>query len=1078
MGRFCKRLAAWSLCLVFFFSAIPVGALRALAEDGDTVYIGSVADLTYLAEKCVQDVWSEGVTVRLTTDLDLTGSDFSCIPLFSGLFDGQGHTISGFTITYSGSRQGFFRQILTGAVVQNLHLEGSVQPDGTRQNVGGIAGLNYGTIQNCSFSGSVGGTRAVGGIAGVNQSAGQILNCTVEGIVSGEHRTGGIAGENLGAISGCENNASVNTTYQSSIQTEDDDTTLEADELLSLSDAGGIAGYSSGSVADCVNNASVGYHHVGYNIGGIVGRQSGRIERCTNNGAVRGRKDVGGILGQMDPDTGWNLSTANVNALQSSLDDLQDALSGLITDLENTIDVAGSSISNALDSAKEAGDAAGTVLKDVESWANLNLSTLNDLSERVTLVLQRLGPIARTLAGASDDLSSASSSLAQVLSDASLSEEERQSVENALDQIEQLQTQTTQISGQLDDTIEDLEDENCLTNIVTTWRNLQDLPGLIGSVVSAVQGVIDLVDSVLQASGITTIAQIAAAADQLSSTLIALRNTASLLADLADELGSEPALKFALMDTDSAAQTQLFDALDDISSSISTLRKYLQNQPFDLQNVNDKTFALLDTVVDMFTGSSSDAVNYTEDISALEDEDRTSGILRNCTNYGSVIASTNVGGVTGAITLDLTFDEENQWNLSALLAQGARYLIYAAVYNCASYASVQADKSAAGGVVGRMDYGAVLACEASGQITSSGDYVGGIAGLSTGTLYDCKARAELEGDSYVGGIAGLGTNISHCYALPHIASYTEYAGSIAGSSESSGISVSVSQPIEFLGSLVEGITSSISSSSSTAILAQEGVIVENYYAESTLGGVDGFSFSGQTDSVTYEQLLMLTENDPLFSTIKVSFVAEGETILEAEVPFGGSLPDAPSMPDREGQYWVWDTVGSDAVYYSCTITGSYRNLIPSLDSGEEVPLYLVEGAFHSGQILTAQEYQPDLSALGVEEADVLAAATLTVNEVSGTLTARMYAPDTGALYLADADGTLTKTAFTRDGRYIVFSIENGGSLVYVKTTDYSSYLTLGVAALALLAAVAALATLRKTRKGGKRPASGDDEAEE
>jgi hypothetical protein len=1078
MGRFCKRLAAWSLCLVFFFSAIPVGALRALAEDGDTVYIGSVADLTYLAEKCVQDVWSEGVTVRLTTDLDLTGSDFSCIPLFSGLFDGQGHTISGFTITYSGSRQGFFRQILTGAVVQNLHLEGSVQPDGTRQNVGGIAGLNYGTIQNCSFSGSVGGTRAVGGIAGVNQSAGQILNCTVEGIVSGEHRTGGIAGENLGAISGCENNASVNTTYQSSIQTEDDDTTLEADELLSLSDAGGIAGYSSGSVADCVNNASVGYHHVGYNIGGIVGRQSGRIERCTNNGAVRGRKDVGGILGQMDPDTGWNLSTANVNALQSSLDDLQDALSGLITDLENTIDVAGSSISNALDSAKEAGDAAGTVLKDVESWANLNLSTLNDLSERVTLVLQRLGPIARTLAGASDDLSSASSSLAQVLSDASLSEEERQSVENALDQIEQLQTQTTQISGQLDDTIEDLEDENCLTNIVTTWRNLQDLPGLIGSVVSAVQGVIDLVDSVLQASGITTIAQIAAAADQLSSTLIALRNTASLLADLADELGSEPALKFALMDTDSAAQTQLFDALDDISSSISTLRKYLQNQPFDLQNVNDKTFALLDTVVDMFTGSSSDAVNYTEDISALEDEDRTSGILRNCTNYGSVIASTNVGGVTGAITLDLTFDEENQWNLSALLAQGARYLIYAAVYNCASYASVQADKSAAGGVVGRMDYGAVLACEASGQITSSGDYVGGIAGLSTGTLYDCKARAELEGDSYVGGIAGLGTNISHCYALPHIASYTEYAGSIAGSSESSGISVSVSQPIEFLGSLVEGITSSISSSSSTAILAQEGVIVENYYAESTLGGVDGFSFSGQTDSVTYEQLLMLTENDPLFSTIKVSFVAEGETILEAEVPFGGSLPDAPSMPDREGQYWVWDTVGSDAVYYSCTITGSYRNLIPSLDSGEEVPLYLVEGAFHSGQILTAQEYQPDLSALGVEEADVLATATLTVNEASGILTARMYAPDTGALYLADADGTLTKTAFTRDGRYIVFSIENGGSLVYVKTTDYSSYLTLGVSALALLAAVAALAALRKTRKGGKRPASGDDEAEE
>jgi hypothetical protein len=186
------------------------------------------------------------------------------------------------------------------------------------------------------------------------------------------------------------------------------------------------------------------------------------------------------------------------------------------------------------------------------------------------------------------------------------------------------------------------------------------------------------------------------------------------------------------------------------------------------------------------------------------------------------------------------------------------------------------------------------------------------------------------------------------------------------------------------------------------------------------------------------------------------------------VPFGGALPDFPAMPDREGQYWVWDATGTDAVYYSCTITGSYRNLIPSLDSGEDVPLYLVEGAFHSGQFLTAQAYEPDLTALGVEEADVLAAATLTVNEASGTLTARMYAPDTGVLYLADADGTLTKADFTRDGRYIVFSIENGGALVYVKAANSVSYIALGAGALVLLAAAAAALAARKARKNKKR----------
>ena len=66
-------------------------------------------------------------------------------------------------------------------------------------------------------------------------------------------------------------------------------------------DTGGIAGYSMGSIVKCTNKATVGYAHSGYNVGGIAGRQCGLIDSSENRGNVYGKKDVGGITGQMEP---------------------------------------------------------------------------------------------------------------------------------------------------------------------------------------------------------------------------------------------------------------------------------------------------------------------------------------------------------------------------------------------------------------------------------------------------------------------------------------------------------------------------------------------------------------------------------------------------------------------------------------------------------------------------------------------------------------------------------------------------------------------------------------------------------
>ena len=177
----------------------------ARAVSGDTVTIRTAAELQAFSKNCALDTWSQSKTAVLAADLDLTGVDFTPIPTFAGVFDGQGHTITGLRLTGPGSTVGLFRYIQPGATVRNLTVKGAVVPGGTRSVVGGIVGDNAGTLENCVFSGTVEGKSAVGGIAGRNSAAGQIIRCSTSGSVSGESATGGIAGRNLGLILTCVN---------------------------------------------------------------------------------------------------------------------------------------------------------------------------------------------------------------------------------------------------------------------------------------------------------------------------------------------------------------------------------------------------------------------------------------------------------------------------------------------------------------------------------------------------------------------------------------------------------------------------------------------------------------------------------------------------------------------------------------------------------------------------------------------------------------------------------------------------------------------------------------------------------
>ena len=355
----------------------------------ETIKISTAEDFLEFANNCKLNTWSDNKEVILTDDISLVGKDFYGIPDFGGVFDGQGHTISEINISKGQSYIGLFIHVEKNAVIKNLNVSGSIIPVGNSVIAGGIAGENYGTIKDCSFKGVIKGNDYIGGIVGMNQLSGNVSFCTSEGFVSGIHFTGGICGENMGNIANCRNEAMVNTTntdteitvdsmeslnkvlnlIKNGIDKEDD----EASSDVTVSDTGGIAGLSIGIISRCINNGEIGYEHVGYNVGGIAGRQSGYLLGCSNNGRIKGRKDIGGIVGQAEPYIQVDLASDIAYQLSEAIAKLHDTVSATLADTKNQSDVVSARLSVIQ-------KFTGQAVEDTRYIANGTISYANDIS--------------------------------------------------------------------------------------------------------------------------------------------------------------------------------------------------------------------------------------------------------------------------------------------------------------------------------------------------------------------------------------------------------------------------------------------------------------------------------------------------------------------------------------------------------------------------------------------------------------------------------------------------------------------------------------------------------------------------
>lgn len=391
-----RHLAAALLAALMLLACLPVTQADAA---GNTIHISSEAELRDLAASCALDTWSRDKNVVLDSDLTLADPSFLPIPTFGGSFDGQGHTIHNVSITDSLSPAGLFGVVQAGGSVRSLHVVGTVTPSGDGRSVGGIAGENNGAIEKCSFTGTASGQVYVGGIAGHTGASGSILACETRGAVIGDSMTGGITGYNEGLLADCTNSACVNVeSTDPRLDLEDLDLTLtpdlsklgQANAGASAADTGGIAGYSAGTLSDCVNHGAVGYQHIGYNTGGVAGRSCGQLLRCRNDGSIAGRKDVGGVVGQIEP-------YIQVDASPTYLSELNRQL----YELKSLTDQA------ANDAQDGAGDVSGR-LNDMNDYLKDALSDPQDPLAAITGFGSRLKDLNNSASGsvdtAADDL--------------------------------------------------------------------------------------------------------------------------------------------------------------------------------------------------------------------------------------------------------------------------------------------------------------------------------------------------------------------------------------------------------------------------------------------------------------------------------------------------------------------------------------------------------------------------------------------------------------------------------------------------------------------------------------------------
>lgn len=1012
-NRLMAGLMSFILCLSGM-SKLPVYAAKAVQiTASQTITIGTVREFEDFRKSCNAQRSTEGKTIVLQEDLDLTGLEFQPIPLFCGVFDGNGHTIRGIRIQNSGSDLGLFRYIEEGAVVRNLHAEGVIEPSGSSEHIGGIAGVNRGRIENCSFQGTVTGKKATGGIAGHNEATGQIENCQNHASVTGRSMTGGIVGYQEGTILTCTNQGAVNTMPENILESDESQETLSLDhdklmEILreeKVQDTGGIAGMSEGIIQECTNLGQIGYERMGDYTGGIAGRQNGQVIRCTNESPVSGRRYVGGIAGQLEPYLQLLYESDTLDQLELQMDllsDIQDALSdsirqttdqtsdhmdqvnGLSDEIRDITKERKNDLKSKRDVFREEADGYLDTLKEIIDDMELDLSSRSarNAASRIRKNISRFKTLLKELGGVEAEIPgiNLTPGIATASDAAQIAAE-------------------TEYSYWIPD-----EDGNELTGALAeewmqSYNIVKELAGCAGSIMQDIEIVLfdgsEGVEDGLQDF-----------ADDLDSLRYEGRGLSDLVRNYLDQL----------LDDMDGLDDELTAKMDDLAEEGDAISDVLKNGKDSLREETDRLDALLDQIdqtikdgkdrVRKYADDFLDEENLFEDISDETWQELSNGMITECYNQGIITGDTESGGIVGSIGLKMLEDLKDRMSIDEDRSLNLLKKAKAAVVDCQNDGSIYTRYNYAGGIAGNMNLGTLTGCSNYGMIQSKeGDYVGGIAGYSEHVIRSSYSMCNIYGGSNIGGIVGYGTHLHDNCAMTWIHSEDgERLGSIAGSADT------------------------------------DGLITGNIYVEEGLGAVDGISYTAEANGISYQELLKLPKLPNEFYQLTVTFLCDDEIIKTIRCSYGDSIStdQFPELPQKDGFYYAWEDLDLGSVRSNLQIHAVSRPWTTVI-STEEEPLarMLASGNFYPDAVLKIQ--RTDLVPEKISGYRTIDSLFYEIWQNSDSLyqeesVLRILAKDYSQQAVVGilSEGGIQLVDCRRDGDYLVFSGPGSGNLIILE----------------------------------------------
>lgn len=1033
------------MALLLLLSSAP-----AVWAAGETVTIRSEEDFLEFARNCTRDVWSLGVTVELAADLDLSGEDFSGVPVFQGTFHGNGRTIRGLDLRAKGSRMGLFRTLTESAVVEDLTVDGHVEPDGTACQAGLMAGENYGTIRRCTVRGIVIAKEEAGGVAGYN--GGQIEGCASSAAVTGETDTGGIAGKNQGTITGCSNSGFINT---------------DPNEAAGIN-TGGIAGQSDGSIADCRNSGQVGYLHLGYRVGGIAGLQSGTIRSCTNTGEIWGRKEVGGIVGLFAP-------SADITYGPSPMDALNNSLTALFDEMEDFTDQLSGMADQGVADVRVIHDALSSIQSEAHSAGSEGhqdfQAMYDELDRRVTAIdgaLEALGTAAddfrKDADGHIDTLLDETESFRNALNDAAGSADSglRKAIDaldstlsQIHDQVQNIRSHTDAMASELKNLRSYLDEVRALLlagdaegalslpfpamdpsgHLSAIAASLEKLPSLTRELVSRWKTVYDQTSSQVGSAW----REMDRSADRIHSALTGLTKAGNTLSSAAsghlDTVDRESDAIRALLKsyTDTLGQkTQ--ETVDRIDGQLTVIQDQVQAMTdragTDNAALHRSASAILGQLQqvrqDIYDLGREPALTVTE---LNEEVTEGPGLVADCQSSCTVNGDSNTGGIAGGVFPVVGDDPEETWNLDDLeLLSDVTATVRAVIRNCRFDGSVLVKNDSGGGIAGRCELGAILDCAARCSVETGTDYCGGIAGQTKGTVLRCAALADLSGGSWLGGIVGKAGALTDCRAMVTAKGEGECRGAIAGEA----------------GDDLSG----------------------NRYLMEELAGVDGVDYAGTAQGLSFGEFSQLSYIPVDFLRFSYRFTVDGKTVAEVPFSYGEDLDltQVPQPPRKNGEYGQWPDFPTTDLRRSLVLEAQFSQPLATLSSGEEIPTLLAEGSFGPEAALTVEALSlPQDVPSGYTP---VAAWRYAVTGSEGdTVILHLKAQDASspaAAVLTDGDWQLVEAE--TDGSYLVWEAAAEGQIVLLSRNSLPLPVLLAVLLVLLLGAGTAVLLLRRRRK--------------